>query len=48
MAPKLSETDITGFLFVGYVKQIMKSVRIHNIQQLKRRIREATASVFHS
>jgi hypothetical protein len=36
------KTD-TGLL--GYVKQIMYSARIHNVQHLKQPIREAAASV---
>jgi hypothetical protein len=41
------EADLTPleFYFWGCVKQILKSVRIHNIQQLKHRIREAAESV---
>jgi hypothetical protein len=45
MAPTLSGPDSPGFLFLGYVKQTVYSVRIHNIQHLKQRIREVSASV---
>jgi hypothetical protein len=41
-SPDLTPLD---FYFLGYVKQIVYSVRIHNIQHLKQRIREAAASV---
>jgi hypothetical protein len=39
--------DLTplDFYFWGYVKQTVYSVRIHNIQHLKQRIREVAASV---
>jgi hypothetical protein len=37
--------DTPGFLFLGYVKRTVYSVRIHNIQHLKQRIREVAASV---
>jgi hypothetical protein len=43
MDPTLSRPDTPGFLFLGYVKQIVYSVRIHNIQHLKQRIGEAAA-----
>jgi hypothetical protein len=33
------------FYFWGYVKQIVYSVHIHNIQHLKQRIREPAACV---
>jgi hypothetical protein len=45
MTPTLSGPDTAGFLFLGHVKQIVYSVRIHNLQHLKQRIREAAASV---
>jgi hypothetical protein len=39
-------TQATGFSFsLVYVKQIIYSGRIHNIEHLKQRIKEATASV---
>jgi hypothetical protein len=41
----LSGPDTPGFLFLGYVKQTVYSVRIHSIQHLKQRIREVAASV---
>jgi hypothetical protein len=34
-----------GFSFLGVWKQIVYSVRIHNIQHLKQRIREAVAGL---
>jgi hypothetical protein len=39
--------DLTplDFYYWGYVKQTIYSVRIHNIQHLKQRIREVAASV---
>jgi hypothetical protein len=45
MAPTLSGPDTAGFLFLGYVKRIVYSIRVDNIQHLKQRIREAAASV---
>jgi hypothetical protein len=44
-APTLSRPDTPGFLFPGYVKQIMYSARIHNIKLWKQAIKEAAASV---
>jgi hypothetical protein len=41
-SPDLTPLD---FYFWGYVKQTVYSVRIHNIQHSKQRIREAAASV---
>jgi hypothetical protein len=41
-SPNLTPLDV---YFWGYVKQIVCSVRIHNIQHLKQRIREVPASV---
>jgi hypothetical protein len=41
-SPNLTSLD---FYFWGYVKQIVYSFRIHNIQPLKQRIREAATSV---
>jgi hypothetical protein len=41
-SPDLTPLD---FYFWGYVKQTIYSVRIHNIQDLKQRIREVAASV---
>jgi hypothetical protein len=41
-SPDLTPLD---FYFWGYVKQSVYSVRIHNIQHLKQRIREVAASV---
>jgi hypothetical protein len=40
----LSGRDTPGFYVWGYVKQIVYSVRVHNIQHLKQPIREAAAS----
>jgi hypothetical protein len=41
MAPTLSGPHTPG----GYVKHIVCNVRIHNIQHVKQRIREAAATV---
>jgi hypothetical protein len=43
--PRSPDLTPLVFYFWGCVKQIVYSVRIHNIQHLKQRIREAAASV---
>jgi hypothetical protein len=45
MAPILSGTYALGFLFLGVCDEKTYSVRVHDMQHLKRRIREAAASV---
>jgi hypothetical protein len=43
MSPTLSGPDSLGFLLLGFVKRIICSVHIQNIQHLKQRIVDAAA-----
>jgi hypothetical protein len=45
MPPRSPDLTPLDFYFWGYVRQIIYSVRVHNIQHLKQRIKEAVASV---